>query len=432
MKKARMFLLALLSLCALCLGLGSCKKSSIGADGLKYTLTEDGEGYVVSAVDAVTVADLVIPATYKEKPVLEIKGFAFEEQEGITSVTVPASVKVIGAHAFYGCGSLETIHFAENSALASIGSYAFAECHGLSALTIPASLEEMGRGAFQRCSSLQTVTFEEEGRLEVVGDYAFFECRGLENVTFATEGVLTYIDENAFLGCESLTSVTIPASVEEIGRHAFYKCTALEEIRFEEESGLTAIWDEAFAYCESLSSLTLPNRKVDLYRGAFSYCKGLTDVTVPHENSYLYHAVFRGCESLETLTLPFVGAGKWASWSGALLGYHFGTYKMNDLGVYDMEENLNDYVPDSLKTVVITCDTHVSRRAFTQCHSITEIHLPSSITWIGGDAFRECESLVAIHFGGTMEEWNAIGKENFWNSKTGEYTVYCADGNLTK
>ena len=424
MKKVRFLLFVLLPLCALCLGLGSCNRSYVDADGLRYTPTEDGEGYVVSATDDVTAEDLVIPATYKEKPVVKISGSGFEEQESIISVTIPASVQAIGPHAFYGCGRLETVRFAENSALVSIGSYAFSECHALSAFTVPASLETWERGAFQHCSSLKSVRFEEQSKLEVLGDYAFFECKGLESITLATDGALRYIDANAFAGCESLTSVTIPASVEEIGRRAFYKCTALQELWLEGATGLTAIWDEAFARCESLSSLTLPNRGITLHRAAFSYCKSLTAVTVPHEESFLHAGVFEGCESLASLTIPYVGRGKWSSGDEAVLGYLFHMRQWDE-----QNENLNKYVPDSLKMVVITHSTRVFDGAFWQCDGITDLYLPDSVTELGSFAFSSCESLIAIHFGGTMEQWSRIEKRLGWSGGCpSELTVYCIDG----
>ena len=52
--------------------------------------------------------------------------------------------------------------------------------------------------------------------------------------------------------------------------------------------------------------------------------------------------------------------------------------------------------------------------------------------YINESAFQNCERLVKITFGGTVEEWNAIEKGTDWDEGTGDYTVYCTNGNTTK
>ncbi len=47
-------------------------------------------------------------------------------------------------------------------------------------------------------------------------------------------------------------------------------------------------------------------------------------------------------------------------------------------------------------------------------------------------AFYGCGSLTNIKFNGTKEQWNAIIKSDDWNYNTGNYTVTCTDGTLSK
>ena len=47
-------------------------------------------------------------------------------------------------------------------------------------------------------------------------------------------------------------------------------------------------------------------------------------------------------------------------------------------------------------------------------------------------AFRGCIGLTSINFGGTKAQWNAISKGSMWNSDTGNYTIYCTDGTISK
>ena len=48
------------------------------------------------------------------------------------------------------------------------------------------------------------------------------------------------------------------------------------------------------------------------------------------------------------------------------------------------------------------------------------------------EAFQSCVDITSIIYSGTVSEWNAISKEQDWDWNTGEYTVYCVDGTITK
>ena len=52
---------------------------------------------------------VVIPSQIKNVPVMSIGAYAFSYCRGLTSVTIPNSVKSIGESAFYGCTSLTSI-----------------------------------------------------------------------------------------------------------------------------------------------------------------------------------------------------------------------------------------------------------------------------------------------------------------------------------
>ena len=78
----------------------------------------------------------------------------------IESVTIPASVKEIGADAFCRCEELTSVTLAENSKLEKLGAGCFAES-GLEKLTIPRSIRELKKSVFKDCLYLEEVTFEE-------------------------------------------------------------------------------------------------------------------------------------------------------------------------------------------------------------------------------------------------------------------------------
>ena len=95
---------------------------------------------------------------------------------------------------------------------------------------------------------------------------------------------------------------------------------------------------------------------------------------------------FYGCSDLISITIPFVGE-KVDGTGEAHFGYIFGasSYEYND-----------DYVPESLKWVIITGGTSIGSRAFYGCSGLTSITIPDSVTSIDGWAFYGCSGLTSI------------------------------------
>ena len=75
--------------------------------------------------------------------------------------------------------------------------------------------------------------------------------------------------------------------------------------------------------------------------------------------------------------------------------------------------------------------TGIGDEAFRGCYSLTSIEIPNGVTSIGDDAFYGCDSLTSITYNGTVSEWNAISKDEHWDS-TADYIVYCTDGTVAK
>lgn len=76
--------------------------------GIKFVLNAAGTGYTVMRNSNVS-GEIIIPATYNGKPVVEIGKDAFKGCNKIISITIPNSVTAIGAVAFSGCTGLTGI-----------------------------------------------------------------------------------------------------------------------------------------------------------------------------------------------------------------------------------------------------------------------------------------------------------------------------------
>lgn len=96
----------------------------------------------------------VIPA---DGSVTVIGDSAFRSSS-ITTIEIPACVTSIEGHAFEACVNLQTVTFAGNSTLTSIGSCAFNLCSNLNSIEIPASVTQIGTMAFG--DSIESVTLQ--------------------------------------------------------------------------------------------------------------------------------------------------------------------------------------------------------------------------------------------------------------------------------
>lgn len=76
--------------------------------------------------------------------------------------------------------------------------------------------------------------------------------------------------------------------------------------------------------------------------------------------------------------------------------------------------------------------TYIGKGAFYSCSQMTSVNIPSTLLEIGYNAFSHCEKLATINYNGTKAQWYNIGKAYLWDDYSGDYTIVCTDGTLTK
>ena len=121
---------------------------------LPDTVTSIGESVFTIFEDMVGVVrgleEITIPASVKS-----IGKWAFSGTK-LTEIIIPASVTEIGDYVFRDCAKLKTARI--DSSL--IGSFMFTSCSALSSLTISAKCKSIGANVITYCSSLETITYE--------------------------------------------------------------------------------------------------------------------------------------------------------------------------------------------------------------------------------------------------------------------------------
>jgi hypothetical protein len=99
----------------------------------------------------------VIPDEVNGVKVVAVAANAFKRSD-IESVVIPATVKVIGAEAFFSCTSLKSVVI--GAGVEFIGENAFFGCFRLTTVTISSDVKTIGANAFGSCYKLATVYYD--------------------------------------------------------------------------------------------------------------------------------------------------------------------------------------------------------------------------------------------------------------------------------
>jgi hypothetical protein len=156
---------------------------------------------------------LEIPATINGRPVTTIGPRAFQYCMGLTSVTIPNTVRSIGTAAFQLTGLTSVV--IPNS-VTTIGSHAFQYAFSLTTVTLGANVRSIGAGAFMG-TGLRTVVIPDS--VTTIGSSAFARIGSLTGVQIGRR--VTRIGSDAFMGDIHLRTVVFTGRAPSVGAGAF-------------------------------------------------------------------------------------------------------------------------------------------------------------------------------------------------------------------
>lgn len=369
-----------------------------------------------------------------------ISDYAFSDCVNITSVNLAEGLVAIGTNAFDGCSKLLSIDIPEGvtaiyncafrncqrllsvslpSSMTFIDSYTFQDCWDLKNVVIPANTTRIGKYAFSNCYSLKSMVVSSStppvfgettlndactifvpnnsvetykaaeawstfaDRIQPQTGWTFTAAvpcgEGTASLTFKVTncnpwevevsaspediaGALTIpatvqnesgiefavkaIGERAFHDRDNLASITISEGVNTIGYWAFQLCDNLSDVNLPES--MTEIGGAAFGSCVSLSSIHLPSQITDILWFTFADCSNLSSINIPDGVKSFKEHSFQNCSSLTNISLP---------------------------------EGLTEIQAESFKG-----------------SGLESITFPSTLTTVGNEAFRDCQSLQTIDF----------------------------------
>ncbi|MCU6762401.1 Uncharacterised protein [uncultured Roseburia sp.] len=312
-----------------------------------------------------------IPHRIDGMPVTEIGPEAFSEYGlQVESVTVPETVRKIGASAFKMCMNLQQLMLSEG--LESIGE---GMLYGtpLEELYFPSTLKDI-EGAWE-LGGLRWNIHEKNPWFSTDG-FALYKCDAGEKILLAVqpeenrslyqvEAGTGVIGQSAFEGQKYLRHVDLPGSLRMIEEEAFESCQSLEEIDLPE--GVVKIGAEAFSHCANLRVLRLPASLEEI---------GHRAITNTYDWSYLKRGIEKIVVSSENLT-----------------------YLADESALYRRLSNdtleLVKYFGDDAEYEVSDRVSVLSEYAFRRSVFRTLI-IPDSVQIIQKDAVLECEKLEKI------------------------------------
>ena len=221
-----------------------------------------------------------------------------------SSVSIPASVKKIGAEAFAGNTSLTAVSIGSNVTEIEYG--AFRDCTYLNKVILSEGVQTIGNGVFSNCSSLKKITLTQN--VKKIGSGVFAGCEKLEtievdekNTYFVFSDKTLYNKDKTILYCyvsgSKSDKYTMPSTVEKIDEYAFWGNSSLKQITL--SSGLKEISSYAFSNCKALKEISIPYAVKSIDSKAFENCINLGKVEIPASVSYIHSTAFDGCPILQ-------------------------------------------------------------------------------------------------------------------------------------
>ena len=335
------------------------------------------------------------------------KGFDVTSFEKLVSVEILGG-SVIGDDAFNGLSHIQELTL-PNYGLQAIGKQAFSGLFRVSNINIPYGVEHIGEEALKGMSAVTQLFIPDT--VENIGANAFASMSGLKYIRIPFIG--KSIDGGRFSEVFSDTAdfCRVVVASGEIGNYAFYNFNKITEIEL--PNGATYIGEYAFNGLNQIEYIDIPKTVNHIGRYAFYGMASLKELVIPDGVTEIQRHTLQGLSSLTKITVPFVGSSL-NNPIDTSFSYIFG-------GGTDWL-NSNAYVPQTLKTVIVTGGSVIGERAFWGLQYITSLTLPESITSIQQSALMGMSGIqeLVLPFIGTSEfEGNELYR--LFNTDYSEY-----------
>ena len=324
----------------------------------------------------------------------------------LTSITLPESLRLVGACAFEGGFGVININdisiwlnleFSKEEPVMAFGGVLHLNGEPITDVVIPEGTERIQDYLFACFMDLKSVTLP--STIKYIGEGAFEES-GLEIINIP-EGV-TYIGDYAFCYTE-LNEIAIPSTVTYLGAAAF-ESSEIRKVNIPE--GITNIQRGTFGYCDKLQEIEISSTVESIGDNAFGNCTSLKKVHISDLEAW-FRIQF---ETYGHLEYDFYCSNPL---------YHGGSLFLNGVELTELN------IPEGL--------TEIKADTFINYKHLTKVTIPATVEKIGERAFYGCTGLKDILFSEGLKE---IGNLAFYQcsnlkttlpnslAKVGDYSFY--------
>ena len=262
-----------------------------------------------------------------------------------------------------------------------VGSSGFYE-EPIVSLTLPNTIKEIGYKAFAHCTNLSDLTISSD--IIIINNQAFYGCTNLKNITF--NGDIEILGDQTFFGCSSLTSVNFIGTVNTIGNQTFYECYNLTSINFYQTTppslNLRKITDEANF---SKIIFTIPDNTINAYVQTWSSL-------LPHIYERSNNVFFIG-GLIYTKNNNEVSVRNGCASGTLIIGNSIKHRDGNSYNITSIESKA--FYKTSFTSIQLGNNIkRIEQQAFARINGMIgkTIIFPSSLEYIGNDAFITCAS----------------------------------------
>ena len=349
----------------------------------------------------------------------------------LTSVSLPNTLEEIAEAGFSDCSSLTTVTLP--SSLKKIGGFAFQSCDNLQELTIPASVQEIGINAF--------CTFSDKFQKLTITDLAAWcniEMGGIlftDGTVYLNDKQLTdlVIPENVkiikpyvFCGFKDITSVHIPANVDSIGYNAFMGCTSVTKVSTDDIASWCGIHFGPTSLLNTGNPLNLSNPvfySKNLYIGGSS----ITELTIPEGVDSIGSCAFINLKTLTKVSLPstlkYVGPNAFQECINLRIADVSSIQDYCQIEFASLDSNpFQDYIKNRAFTWMLVNGNYVHDGNRVLC-------IPDGIAEVKANAFANVDPTETVVIPSSVTK---IGENAFRNSVTNKFHTLCIKGHIAE
>ncbi|MBO4588802.1 MAG: leucine-rich repeat domain-containing protein [Bacteroidales bacterium] len=359
------------------------------SNGIVYGITSEADratevefyGYI-EGISAYSGA-ITIPQTVEYEgttyTVTALGEEAFSSCTGLSSLSLPSTIRSIGAYCFYNC-SLTSIQLPDS--LRRIGDFAFLYS-SVTSLHLPAHFEEYGEASFWS-RNLTSITVDEANP----------HYQSIDNWLYSKDSLTLCIVPDGVTGV-----ITVPSFVRHIGKVAFGFNSNASSVLLPE--GLISIGDFSFNSCSVVNNVVIPSTVTHIGICPFSDCPQLTNLTIADGNThYVMDGLMLYSINYDTLvSCHKSGATVTINPNVKVLGGFENNRSVRNIDIPAGVTDILDNCFNACSFSTIALPTHlnsIGSRAFAENSNLTSVTMPQTLRTLGEGAFAWCTKLTSI------------------------------------